>query len=1045
MLTLLTSPRWAPQGQPPRPLPVTLPAALLVVLAAQGDWMTRERLAVVFWPNAAPADALHHLRVNLHRARALLSTWDQADALLAERTRLKLVLPSDLQQWRAAQAAGQAALLARSNPAHWLQGFRLPDHEGFMQWADDMAQQLQEAWLRANQASNPSPSGAPHGVAATAPVTPESSAAQPSAPPGRDAEQLRLLASGAPALLLLGDPGAGKTTLLRATWPLAPCLRGLEGLHAMPYRPLLDTLREHIPVLQRALRQPQHPLRPYRLDLARVLPELAPDEPLPALDALTARSRLVEALARAFESLTPVLLVDDLQWCDAATVEWLLMLAHSGRLRWRAAARRHEMGDDLVRALQSLRSASRLDDLDLALLDRAALNAVCQARWPQLGFSAAQLDHLLALSGGNPFLLGELVAAGMADATAFADDSAPQPLQAQVQQLVLARLSRLHGPARQVVEAAAVLVQAVPMQALQAVAGGPRAAAAAVISLQWESACEQALAAGLLDAEAPSVHPGAVARLTCRHDLIRQAVAATLPAARLAVLHRQAAMWLAQQPDSDSLLVAEHWNAAQEPQTALAWQHRGAEQLKSRGRFDEARALWRRVAEESLDAAQALRARLELAACDIFEDLTRGETALEAVQAQLAAVADTEQRRQIEGRVLAALVDNRVFAGDISRATVHAARLRELLPALPGQEQADVLEVLIELAMRQPDIDGAWAFLAQLRNVAPRRPSLLSFEGQIHWFGGQVRAAHDALARLLERHPEFCRGITVENDLAVMLHALGELTAAETMARRSLQSWAGVVHTETLSLLVLGSVLTSAGRHMEADAVLQRALALAREQGSAGFEAEAQVRHARLWLQCGRVAAAQAALDAAAPLLQSSPEPLRVSQWALAQVLAATAAGAAVPPWAWQRLQAAAQQSPHPLVQVRRARADNERAALQADWPAAAQAAAQMADTARRAGLQEPLAEAWLLQARAGLASGEPLVDTLSRAAESAALAQRMGFAELAWRANSWLARHGDAKEAPAWALVAQQAGRGLAQGDLFDELAAARREPRWA
>ena len=47
------------------------------------------------------------------------------------------------------------------------------------------------------------------------------------------------------------------------------------------------------------------------------------------------------------------------------------------------------------------------------------------------------------------------------------------------------------------------------------------------------------------------------------------------------------------------------------------------------------------------------------------------------------------------------------------------------------------------------------------------------------------------LARLLQRHPDYCRGLTVENDLAVMLHALGEVEAAEAMARRSLASWAG--------------------------------------------------------------------------------------------------------------------------------------------------------------------------------------------------------------------------------------------------------------
>lgn len=72
-----------------------------------------------------------------------------------------------------------------------------------------------------------------------------------------------------------------------------------------------------------------------------------------------------------------------------------------------------------------------------------------------------------------------------------------------------------------------------------------------------------------------------------------------------------------------------------------------------------------------------------------------------------------------------------------------------------------------------------------------------------------------------------------------------------------LQRWAGVAHTQTLSLRVLGLTHTSAGRHEEADAALLRALALAREPASAGFEAEALVRRARLLLQCGRAEQAQ--------------------------------------------------------------------------------------------------------------------------------------------------------------------------------------------
>ena len=124
------------------------------------------------------------------------------------------------------------------------------------------------------------------------------------------------------------------------------------------------------------------------------------------------------------------------------------------------------------------------------------------------------------------------------------------------------------------------------------------------------------------------------------------------------------------------------------------------------------------------------------------------------------------------------------------------------------------------MAMRQPDIEAAWALLAQVQRLAPRHPSTRSFEAQIHWFGGDAQAARDAFEALLAEHPDYCQGLTIENDLAVMLHALGELARAEAMARRSLQSWRGVPHTETLSLLVLGSVLTSAGRLAEGHDVL---------------------------------------------------------------------------------------------------------------------------------------------------------------------------------------------------------------------------------
>ena len=454
-----------------------------------------------------------------------------------------------------------------------------------------------------------------------------------------------------------------------------------------------------------------------------------------------------------------------------------------------------------------------------------------------------------------------------------------------------------------------------------------------------------------------------------------------------------------------------------------------------------------------------LRAQLDLAACDLFDNLAHGEAALNAVCAQLNAVAEPDQRRHIEAAALAALVENRVFAGDVPTATVRAQRLRTLLPELLPKEAVIVTEVLIELAMRQPDIPAAWALLGQLRRLEPQRATLLSYEGQIHWFGGQVQAAHEALARMLERYPDYCRGITIENDLAVMLQALGRIDEAEVMAQRSLQSWAGVAHTETLSLLVLGLVQTSAGRYAQADGALQRALELACEQSSPGFEAEALVRHARMLWQCGQVSAAQKALDRAALLLVSSPEPMRISQLVLTQVLCASAAGSAAPEGALRRLQGMAQRSEHPLVHVRLARVVNELAVVRSDWLAAAEAARDMAELARRAGLLEALAEALLLQACAGLRLAKPRLGTperaltadepvyLTQAKQACVLATKQGFADLRWRAASWLQTHAtEFAEHDVAAQVAESL-RGLSgsgTAGLFDAAAAARREPRW-
>jgi tetratricopeptide (TPR) repeat protein len=1054
MLRLLHSPCWdAPDG--PSAVPATVPGALLLCLAAHGDgrggWIDRETLVARFWPDRPPAEGQHNLRANLHRMRAMLAGWGCAEAMSAERTRLRLNLPTDLALLAEAVASADAAALLAHAPRQWLQGYRLPGFAEFRAWIDETGAHWQTAWQAAcarslERAPGDEPAevraallcawqdaggaaaadglssvrGAAHAVGADRSL------------PGRSADQARLRSHVGPALVVLGDPGIGKTSLLTSTWPDAPLLKGRDGLGEVPYAPVLEWLRQHPGVLEAALRGPQAPLAAYRLDLARLLPEIARDEALPPLDAQTAKARLLEALARLFEAQGPVLLVDDLQWLDLATLEWLVLLAHRGQLPWRGSARRHELVGPARQACDSLQAARLLQFQALDGLADEALADACRARWPQRNWTPALLQGLQQASAGNPFVIGELLAQG-ADGAIVRGETVTLPR--RVLELVGQRLRLQSAPVRAVVDAAAVLSSPATADLLTALCEGMGEAEVA-------EACDEAVASGLLSEQGTAVQ--------CRHDLIRSAAIAGLGAARRRWLHRRAALALGAAGDADPLIVAGHWEQAQEPQTALAWVHRGAGQQKERGRFDEARALWERVAAESLDATQALRARLALAECELFHDLARGRDALQAVLDEAAAVADDIQRHQIEGQTLAGLIDNAVFSGELPRAVALAPRLRALLPQLPTAERVHACEVLIEMAMRQPDIEGAHALLAQVRRLAPHRPSTRSFEAQIHWFGGDPRAARDAFEALLAEHPDYCSGLTIENDLAVMLHALGELARAEDMARRSLQSWRGVPHTETLSLLVLGSVLTSAGRMAEARTVLDQALRLGREQSSRLFEGEALVRRARLWLACGRYAEAAADLDAADPMLHDSAEPLRVSAYTLACAQLATAVRGEIRTLdrvhlnvLLDRLRSISLNSTHPVMHARMAQVDALMALANGDAGRAEAAAARQADIARRAGLLEPLCDALLLQARAAQTAGRPEADWLISLREAADLAQTQGLADAAWRAHEMLAR---AQPDPAQRLAASQARLYLEAGSAdspFMASAARKREPR--
>src|SRR5947209_166767 len=146
----------------------------------------------------------------------------------------------------------------------------------------------------------------------------------------------------AQVVLLVGEAGIGKTRLATefVAWARAQGAQVLSGQAfelggRLPYQPLVEALRERL----EAENAPEDLLEDLWLtELARLLPELRvryPDLPVPTQDELSAKVRLFEAVARLFEALARraplVLLLEDLQWVDQASLDLLRYLGHAWR------------------------------------------------------------------------------------------------------------------------------------------------------------------------------------------------------------------------------------------------------------------------------------------------------------------------------------------------------------------------------------------------------------------------------------------------------------------------------------------------------------------------------------------------------------------------------------------------------------------------------------------------------------------------------------------------------------------------------------------
>jgi DNA-binding CsgD family transcriptional regulator len=341
---------------------------------------------------------------------------------------------------------------------------------------------------------------------------------------GRSAEVRRMRALIGPdgagaggALVLLGEAGIGKTALLAdvAGYGSACGLRvlavaGREQESAADFAGLKRLLR---PILVELLALPGRYAEELRAALGMAAPVAQPDPSL-------AGSALLELLAGQPRGV--LVLVDDAQWMDTASMKALAFAAH--RLETEATAMIFAACGDVPPAVLH----QGIAELRIGPLDATAASELLEAQpHPPRGRSRAQA---LAQAAGNPLALVELSKAITADpAGGRGRGGMPLPLTARLGAVFAARLGSLPAQTRHALLLVAVADNADLAAVTRATPGLDPPALAPAEEL------------GLITVDTSGAR--------FRHRLIRSAVYHDAPFASRAAAHREVAGVLCDQPD----------------------------------------------------------------------------------------------------------------------------------------------------------------------------------------------------------------------------------------------------------------------------------------------------------------------------------------------------------------------------------------------------------------------------------------------------------------------------------------------------------------
>jgi DNA-binding CsgD family transcriptional regulator/tetratricopeptide (TPR) repeat protein len=487
------------------------------------------------------------------------------------------------------------------------------------------------------------------------------------------------------------------------------------------------------------------------------LPELAA-----AIDRAdgVSRLRLFRQVRDELSASPMLLLLEDVHWADEATLDILRFLGRrltGTRLMILATFRSEEVGREhpLTVVMGELAGRPGVVRMQLPPFSVTGVRQLLDAAGSALDAAA-----IFQLTGGNPFYVTEVIAAGSGQVPGTVRDA------------VLARVSRLSAAGREVAAAASVLGRRAEADLLAAVSGQPL------------TAVDDCVERGVLVVDEDVVG--------FRHDLARLAVERSLPSAQRSAVHARTLAELTSRGSHDHRRLAYH-AAGCGDQAAVAHNAPLAAARAARlGAHREAAEQFQLALRhhERPDRTRAALLQQLSYECYLTDQLTR---ARDSMLAALAIYEQERDRRQVGAsqRWLSRL--SWLLGQNADSERYAAAAVSTLEPLEPG-----------------PELAMAYSNLAQLRMLAGE------FKAVIHWGTRAIELARRLGDRDTEMH--------ALNNVGTALASADDMTEGCTRLTQSLDlalaldahEHAARAFTNLGSIHILNWSLTEAARHLEA-------------------------------------------------------------------------------------------------------------------------------------------------------------------------------------------------------------------------------------